>query len=198
MNPALFLLQRRPLSLAVTLLLIGACASKTRDSAFIDAGPPALPVEEAGAIPFFGSDASRNDAALAGACQREIEFGPIDVSDPSCYTNESVANTQGTLKYPCATGGAVSVKFGAQTFTGTIAGSNVDLKNVELFIFPPEKDPMCRWESTQTIKGNLDAGPLVYEYSEKIATPGRCTSRPCQTTGKLAVTKVGAEVPVPR
>jgi hypothetical protein len=179
-------------------LFLSACANSPPESGFAeDAGPAPVEAMETGT--FGASDAAKSDGAAPGStCQRDIEFGATMVSNPSCYTNESVANAKGSITYPCSVGGTISVMFGTQTFTGTISGSQIKLTNVELFVFPPERDPACRWQSTQVIEGDLDKGPLSYRYSEAIATPGKCTSTPCQTTGTLSVTKVGKEVVLPK
>jgi hypothetical protein len=139
------------------------------------------------------------DAAVEVAqCMREIEFGQVRTSNLYCVTNESVANAKGVLRYPCGKSDNITVTFGKQTFRGSIEDNRILLTNVETFRFLGEANPSCRWRSTQFLSGSLEQGPLTYEYTEAVVTPGLCVAKPCVTSGSVQVTKISKEVSAPR
>lgn len=170
-----------PLALVAVALSVAACSAKGRtvEPDSTDAGSSAG--DDAGAAgPSDSKDAGGFlDAAGATDCERDLEVGLLSVSNAACYVNTQVESKTSKLEFPCA-GGAATVTFGTQTFTGKVNGDLVHLKNVETFNYGG-----CPWESTQTIDGDVTTGSLDYSYTEKPLTT--CPDQyPCTANGSLA------------
>jgi hypothetical protein len=147
-----------------------------------------------------GVDASTRDSgsdAGNGICTSALRVtvtstGPF----PSCVYNTSVvASSPAGLKHPCVGNGPASVKFGTQTFSGSVAAGVVTVTNVDSYsIDIPNTGTKCGYKNTQTISGTLSSGTLSYSYTEELAPnqPPICKvlSAACYQNGTVSVTSV--------
>lgn len=117
----------------------------------------------------------------AGGCAATLWVTGMRRSSASCYVDEVVTRTPGTLRYPCA-GGDAEVVFGASSrFVGFVRDGNVDVKISTDFPFSDG----CRWRSIQLIQGNLATGQLGFTYRESpIEGQSGCAS-PCTADAQV-------------
>lgn len=171
----------------VTSLLV-ACATSTRtgDSNGDPTSDAGQSGDDGGAQTGDSGGGGPSDATLFGdtyapnaQCERDLDVGALSISNSACYVNQHVENQKTKLFFPCA-GGAANAMFGGHTFSGTVSGNLVSLKDVEPFIFNA-----CQWQSTETIQGDLSSASLRYDYTEKPLAD--CTDTPCIASGDLAV-----------
>ena len=95
-------------------------------------------------------------------CSATLWVGDLRRSSASCFVDEVVTRTPGTLRYPCA-GGDAEALFGATSrFSGGVRGGQVDVKISTEFRFSDG----CQWRSVQLIQGALASGQLAFTYRE--------------------------------
>lgn len=149
----------RSLALPVALLAAGCFVPGTADP------PPAAPtpvpvVVTAGAAP---QPVAVAPAPGPGAmCGATLWVSEMRRSSASCYVDEVVTRTPGTLRFPCAGGDAEAVFGSTSRFSGWARDGNVDVKITTDFSFSDG----CRWRSVQLIQGNLASGQLAFTYRE--------------------------------
>jgi hypothetical protein len=120
--------------------------------------------------------------AAPTTCTATFSVVSLVPSSSGCTLNEEVrAGSPATMTYPCA-GGAVTVRFGSQTFSGTVSAGQITVTNVDQFPFSS-----CTWESTQRISGTLASGTLSYSYSERVVAGGCSGVGACTASGSIAV-----------
>jgi hypothetical protein len=96
-------------------------------------------------------------------------------SSASCYVDEVVTRTPGTLRYPCA-GGDAEAAFGpGSRFRGWVRDGNVDVKITTDFPFSDG----CRWRSVQLIQGAIASGQLAFSYRENPVEGQTGCASPC-------------------
>lgn len=163
-----------------SILAVAACSSSSRSSFGDDAGPsssstppPLAPTP----APF--PDAGR-DGGGGTSCERDVSMGAISISSPSCFVNEHVSHKTAKLSFACAGGSDATIVFDGHTFSGTVNGDEIDLSDVEKFMFDN-----CQWESTERIQGDLATKTLTYSYSEKPVVS--CPDTPCTASGSVTV-----------
>jgi hypothetical protein len=174
-------------------LAVGRCAYALGDGKGCG-GPPGPvgivtpdPPDASGVADADAVDAADAAAADAGpsACTKALSVRITKISQSTCLFNSTVEESSpATLSYACA-GGAASVTFGAQTFTGTETAGSVSLTNVSTYTFTNVKyNVSCKYIATQTISGTVASGKLTWAYTEvldKNQTPlcqfvtGACT-----------------------
>jgi hypothetical protein len=187
---------------AIALLVVACATGAAPESGSLDqrehapGEPSQTPTSGAGEVRDGGSpvttpgpDAEPAEASTPPAfdsgpttCSKTLTIPSVSLSNGVCTDiNTKVTKGPATLSYPCA-GGAASVTFGAQTFTGTVTSSQLQVTNVAKFTLGP-----CELESTQTISGNLGAPPLAYAYGERFVG-GDCSGFIiCKASGKVGV-----------
>jgi Cys-rich repeat protein len=160
-----------------------------------DGGEPAPPPPDGGPPP---TDAG-NDVTVPptdagnGACTSSLTVaitakGPLATCQ---YDTTVVASSPATLEYPCA-GGAASVVFGAQTFSGALTNGALSVQNVDTYPLPIKSTgTICYYTATQTISGTLASGALKYAYTEVLTatSPAACKllSIGCTESGPVTV-----------
>lgn len=119
----------------------------------------------------------------AGMCDATLTVTGMRRSSSSCYVDEVVTRTPGTLRYPCA-GGDAEAQFGTSSrFVGSVRDGNADVKISTDFSFSDG----CRWRSIQLIQGELRTGRLVFSYRESpIEGQSGCAS-PCTADAEVRV-----------
>jgi hypothetical protein len=126
------------------------------------------------------------------SCSKSLSVTYTNTGLPTCTFSTTVdKSSPATLDYPCA-GGAASVTFGAQTFTGTETGGTVSLTSVTKFAFVDTQYNMtCNYVATQTISGALASGSLAYTYKDQLDTgqPTLCkfVTAGCTASGTATV-----------
>jgi hypothetical protein len=95
-------------------------------------------------------------------CGATLYVSDMRRSSSSCFVDEVVTRTPGTLRFPCA-GGDAEATFGPTSrFAGSARDGNVDVKIQTEFAFSDG----CRWRSVQLIQGVLASGQLAFQYRE--------------------------------
>jgi hypothetical protein len=118
--------------------------------------------------------------AAPTTCTATFSVVSLTPSSSGCTLNEEVrSGSPATMTYPCA-GGAVAVRFGSQTFSGTLSGNQLSVTNVDQFPFSS-----CTWESTQRITGTFP-GTLAYSYAERVVSGGCSGVGACTAAGSIA------------
>lgn len=159
-----------------------------------DSGPGVDAGAQADASPTeAGTDAGGVSDAGPTTCNDSLSVTKFtNTGLATCTFNTTVQQSSpATLTYPCA-GGAASVTFGAQTFTGTDSGGTVSLQNVSKFSFTNTKyNVTCVFVATQNIKGDLASGKLTYDYVDVLDAkqPALCpfVTSGCTATGEITV-----------
>jgi hypothetical protein len=102
-------------------------------------------------------------------CSATLWVTEMRRSSASCYVDEVVTRTPGTLRYPCAGGDAEAIFGGSSRFAGSVRDGNpqgahafVDVKISTDFPFSDG----CQWRSVQLIQGHLGTGQLAFTYRE--------------------------------
>ncbi|MDB4935859.1 MAG: hypothetical protein JWP87_2831 [Labilithrix sp.] len=110
---------------------------------------------------FFPITPPPPQTAIGGTCSMSLRISGFTPSKSTCSFNENVrSNSPSTLFFPC-NGGAASVRFGPQTFSGTADKFRVALSNSTTSTFSG-----CQIRTTQTIAGSTPN--LSYFLSETI------------------------------
>lgn len=115
----------------------------------------------------------------AERCSLEVSLSTFR-GDPSCYFDTKVREA-GTMIAPCDDGPA-EAQFRGQTFHGTVKRGRVSLSSRTEF----DWQDGCRWESVQTITGELREGELQFKYTERPIRGAECF-HPCPASGTLDI-----------
>jgi hypothetical protein len=114
-----------------------------------------------------------------GTCSMTMRISGFTPSKSTCSFNENVrSSSPATMFFPCS-GGAASVRFGPQTFSGTADKTRVAISNISTNNFDG-----CTIRTTQTIAGSTPN--LSYFLSESIVGGtckgiSTCTARASMT-----------------
>jgi len=151
-------------------------------------GDTGAPPSDAGGDVFVPPTDAGNGACTSSLRVTITAKGPLSTCN---YDTTVVESSPATLHYPCA-GGAASVVFGAQTFSGELTGGTVSVQNVDTYPLPVKNTgTVCYYTATQTITGTLASGTLQYKYTEVLTatSPAACKllSVGCAESGPVSV-----------
>lgn len=125
--------------------------------------PPASPTPVAVVVaPAPGPVAVAPVSDPGAMCTATLWVTEMRRSSSSCYVDEVVTRTPGTLRYACAGGDAEAVFGSTSRFAGWVRDGNVDVKIATEFPFSDG----CRWRSVQLIQGAVATGQLAFSYRE--------------------------------
>jgi hypothetical protein len=144
--------------------------------------PTLVPVVVQEEVP-TGEAAAPVTVAPASDCGATLTVTEMRRSSSSCYVDEVVTRTPGTLRYPCVGGDAV-VTFGPTArFAGWARDGTIDVKIQTEFPFSDG----CRWRSVQLIQGTLSTGQLVFQYRESPVEGQRGCASACSADAVVRV-----------
>ena len=147
---------RNVLGAALLALTTGCFVPGTADPP--QAAPTPVPVIVAPAEPVAVAPAADG----GGMCSATLWVTEMRRSSTSCYVDEVVTRTPGTLRFPCAGGDAEAIFGSSARFAGSVRDGQVDVKISTDFPFSDG----CQWRSIQLIQGPLAAGELRFTYRE--------------------------------
>lgn len=159
--------------------------------------PPNAPVELDTPMPDAGLtiaplDGAARDPSESSRCTMVLVADNIQ-TPPSCELDERISHGAGLLSFSCSGDGFAEARFQDHVFEGNIVSNRLHLTLVSEI----DWEDGCRWESRQSIEGDVRAMTLSWTYSERPVSGASCNGA-CRARAEIIIHRELTDTPAPR